>query len=278
MKRGLYDFTADYRNIAYFNAVPRSPIRCAPRIQSSELSIRSAAHRPGRSAPLPRQAHHAVPGLRTQLGLRPRNRDLGAGRQSTNSPCPILLRDSTNNYRGGVRFEFNRFHVTLEQGGTTYKDDDQASFNGVPTTATAPRRFWAALSLLNALTQAYGIRGSSMYTRVLVTASPFSWMNLYGQFLYSESKTDARYFDIATGNFALLSSLLLYSGQYNLGTSAASAPHTPATRAWNSGPSGGCGSSNRSPPTGTARRASARSPNRSCCTPGTQPARRCSRR
>ena len=48
-------------------------------------------------------------------------------------------------------------------------------------------------------------------------------MDLYGQFLYSEPKTDARYFDIASGNFALLSSLLLYSGQYNLGTSAASA-------------------------------------------------------
>ena len=41
-------------------------------------------------------------------------------------PVPTLLRDSTNNYRGGVRFEYNRFHITLEQGGTTYKDDDQA--------------------------------------------------------------------------------------------------------------------------------------------------------
>ena len=51
-------------------------------------------------------------------------------------------------------------------------------------------------------------------------------MNLYGQYLRSDVKIDARYFDIASGNFALLSSLLLYSGQYNLGTSAASAPHT----------------------------------------------------
>ncbi len=67
-----------------------------------------------------------------------------------------------------------------------------------------------------------------MYTKVLGTASPFSWMNLYGQFLYSNPKTDTRYFDLANGNFALLSSLLLYSGQYNMGTSAASAPHTLA--------------------------------------------------
>ena len=43
---------------------------------------------------------------------------------------PTLLRDSTNNYRGGVRIECNCFHVTLEVGGTTFKDDDLASYSG----------------------------------------------------------------------------------------------------------------------------------------------------
>ena len=43
---------------------------------------------------------------------------------------PYTLRDSTNNYRGGVRFEFNRFHVTLEQGGTTFKEDDSTLYTG----------------------------------------------------------------------------------------------------------------------------------------------------
>jgi hypothetical protein len=51
-------------------------------------------------------------------------------------------------------------------------------------------------------------------------------LDLNGQFLYSEPKTDARYFDTATGNFALLSSLLLYSGQYNIGSSSSNAKHT----------------------------------------------------
>ena len=140
-----------------------------------------------------------------------------------------MLRDSTNNYRGGVRFEYNRWHVTLEQGGTTYKDDDQASFNGVNYGDRTTPLLGSTL-LLNTLTQTYGIRGSSVYTKVLATASPFSWMDLYGQFLYSSASTDARYFDIASGNFALLSSLLLYSGQYNIGTSAANAPHTAGQR------------------------------------------------
>src|SRR5260370_20379891 len=50
-------------------------------------------------------------------------------------------------------------------------------------------------------------------------------MNLSGQYLRSSVSTDARYFDVAAGNFALLSSLLLYSGQFKIGTSAANAPH-----------------------------------------------------
>jgi hypothetical protein len=114
---------------------------------------------------------------------------------------PMLLRDSTNNYRGGVRFEYNRWHVTLEEGGTTFKDDDQASANGSSFgDRTAP--ILGGTEVLNTLTQTYGIRGSSVYTKILATASPFSWLDLNGQFLYSEPKTDARYFDIASGNFA----------------------------------------------------------------------------
>ena len=139
----------------------------------------------------------------------------------------MLLRDSTNNYRGGVRLEYNRWHVTLEEGGTTYKDDDQASANGANFgDRTTP--ILGGTLVLNTLTQTYGVRGSSVYSKVLATASPFSWLDLNGQFLYSKPKTDARYFDIATGNFALLSSLLLYSGQYNIGTSASNAKHTLA--------------------------------------------------
>ena len=65
-----------------------------------------------------------------------------------------------------------------------------------------------------------------MLFRSLATASPFSWLDLNGQVLYSDPKTDARYFDIASGNFALLSSVLLYSGQYNIDTSSSNGKHT----------------------------------------------------
>lgn len=223
IKRGLYDLTGDYRNIAYFNALPSFANPLAPLgFNQRAFDIRR------RSGLVDLQffpGKHVLPYL-----VFERNSGYGHGVetwvQDTNNEfaVPLLLRDSTNNYRGGLRFEYNHWHVTLEQGGTTYKDDDQASFNGVHYgDRTTP--ILGGTLVLNTLRQTYGVRGSSVYSKVLATASPFSWMNLYGQYLYSKPTSDARYFDIANGNFALLRSLLLYSGQFSLGTSEASAPH-----------------------------------------------------
>ena len=223
-KRGVYELRGDYRNIAYFNALPSFANPLAPRgfdERAFDMRRRSGYMDlelfPGK---------HILPYL-----VFERNSGYGHGvetwvQDSNNSfAVPMLLRDSTNNYRGGVRLEYNRWHVTLEQGGTTYKDDDQASANGANFGDRTTPTLGGTL-VLNTLTQTYGVRGSSVYTKVLATASPFSWLDLNGQFLYSEPKTDARYFDTATGNFALLSSLLLYSGQYNIGASSSNAKHT----------------------------------------------------
>ncbi len=222
-KRGLYDLTGDYRNIAYFNALPSFANPLAPRgfdERAFDVHRRSGLIDlelfPGK---------HILPYL-----VFERNSGYGHGVetwvQDSNDTfaVPMLLRDSTNNYRGGIRLEYNRWHVTLEEGGTTYKNDDQASANGVNFGDRTTPSLGGTL-VLKTLTQNYGVRGSSMYSKVLATASPFSWLDVNGQFLYSQPKTDTRYFDIATGNFALLSALLLYSGQYDIGTGAASGNH-----------------------------------------------------
>ena len=80
------------------------------------------------------------------------------------------MRDRTDNYRGGVRFEFKLFHITLEQGGTTFKDDDAANYTGSnPGDSTVP--ILGQTLGLNSLQQAYGIRGSSVYSKVLFTST-----------------------------------------------------------------------------------------------------------
>lgn len=226
-KQGVYDFLFDYRDIAFFDAVPSYANPAAPagfNEQSFDTRRRTMTMaldlRPGK---------RIVPYL-----VFDRNSGYGHGVdewvQDSNDEfaVPTLLRDSTDNYRGGVRFEFNRFHVTLEQGGTTYKDDDQADFSGTNLGERTSSIFGETLSLTN-LRQAYGIRGTSLYSKALLTAHPFSWLDIYGQFLYSDPKTTVNFNESAAGNFLAISELLFYSSQQTVGTGAANQPHTTGT-------------------------------------------------
>jgi hypothetical protein len=223
-KAGIYDLTFDYRNMAYFNATPSFANPSAPAgFNEQSFDI----HRRNMSVDL-----ELLPGKRIVPYLVfERNSGYGNGitdwvpDQSDDFAVPTLLRDSTNNYRGGLRFEYNRFHVTLEQGGTTFKDDDQASEKG-STPGDATTTLLGQTIDLSSLQEAYGIRGDSVYTKAMATANPFPWMDVYSQFVFSEPKTTVHYSDVATGNFVLLSSLLFYSGQQNLGTGSANQPHT----------------------------------------------------
>ena len=222
-KQGIYDFRFDYRNILYYNALPSYANPFAPGGYSEQARD---VHRRMASFDL-----DLLPGKRIVPYLAyDRNSGSGTGIttwvQDANNEYPVgtRFRDGTDNYRGGLRFEFNRFHVTLEQGGTTFKDDDSVFqttlINGDRTTPLLGQ----TLQLAN-LRQAYGVRGHAIYSKVLLTASPFSWLDVYGQFLYSEPKTDVNYQDVAAGNFAVLSSLLFYSGQANTVTGSANKPH-----------------------------------------------------
>ena len=226
-KQGIYDLTFDYRNIVYFNATPSFANPLAP-AGFDEQSFDE--HRRNYSLSL-----DLFPGKRI-IPYLVVERNSGYGHdietwvQQQNNEFPVagLLRDSTMNYRGGVRFEFNRWHVTLEQGGTTFKDDDQAYFRGV-NLGDNPAPVLGQPVVLDALAQAYGVRGKGPYTRAMVTAAPASWIKLYGQFLYSEPRSTVSFNDLAYGNFLLQSSLLFYSGQTSTGVGAAVQPHVTGT-------------------------------------------------
>jgi hypothetical protein len=223
-KSGIYDLTFDYRNMAYFNSIPSFANPSAPAgFDEQSLDV----HRRNLSADL-----ELLPGKNIIPYLVfERNSGYGHGitdwvpDETDEFAVPTLLRDSTNNYRGGLRFEYRRFHVTLEQGGTTYKDDDLATESGL-TLGDRTSQLLGETIGLSSLNEAYGIRGDSIYSKAMATASPYSWLDLYGQFVFSEPKTTVHYTDAATGNFVQLTSLLFYSGQQNLGTGAANQPHT----------------------------------------------------
>jgi hypothetical protein len=223
-KQAIYDFRFDYRNMAFFDAVPSYANPAAPsgfNEQSFDTRLTtmtvSLDLRPGK---------RIIPYL-----VFERNTGYGHGIdewvQDSNDefPVPILLRNSTNNYRGGVRFEYKHFSVTLEQGGSTYKDDDMSQFSGNELGDRTSSIFGGTLALSN-VQQAYDITGTTLYSKALLTANPVSWLNIYGQFLFSEPKTTVNFNETAGGNFLTMSQLIFYSNQQTLGTGTVNQPHT----------------------------------------------------
>lgn len=223
-RTGTYRFLFDYRNIAYFNFLPSF---ANPRIGDGILFNQ-------RSFDTQRRL------LNTELELRPGtrlvpflgySRDAGSGTGvtpfvTTGNEFPVTtnLDDKTDNYRGGVRFEMRRWHLTLEQGGTTFKDDQHVFTNefnpGNRTTPLLGRELF-----LKDLSQSYRVRGDSIYSRGLFTAAPAGWLDLYGQFLYSQPQSDVRYRDDSQGLF-YLGATRFFIAQQSLLTGETKLPHT----------------------------------------------------
>jgi hypothetical protein len=225
-KAKLYNLNVDYRDIAYFDALPSyaDPL-LANGVTLNEQSFDE--RRRFASADLT-----LLPGnwISRYLAF---DRDSGGGTgvstfvtNADEFPVAAQFHDRTSNYRGGVHLEFRRFHVTLEQGGTTFEDDQTLyQSGGVNYGNSLAPIFGQALDLTDLL-GAYGARGTSIYTKAMVTASAASWLDLYGQFLYSEPKTTVNYQQYDGGNLYLQSEILFYSGEQYLVSSAARMPHT----------------------------------------------------
>jgi hypothetical protein len=229
-KTKLYDFTADYRNIAYFNYLPSY---ADPLLARGVFLNEQAFDTHRRSTSI-------------QLDLLPGNwfvpylafeRGSGSGRGVTTFvsdnneyAVPSTLRDMTNLYRGGVRFELRRFHVTLEEGGTTFKDDQSVyTTGGSNNFGNVSTPFFGQTLYLSNLLASYGIRGNSTYSKGLLTANATPWLDLYGQFLFSQPDSTVHYQQAETGNFILPSQLLFYNSQQYLVSAAAKLPHTSAS-------------------------------------------------
>ena len=139
-----------------------------------------------------------------------------------------LYSDQTDNFRGGVRMELSHYHITLEQGGTTFKDDQGAS-DVTRKAGSFIGPFLGQNLSLNSLSELYRVRGDSIYTRVLLAANPYSWMSVTGQIVYSQAHTDVNYTEASTGTFYLQRILQFYSAGQDVLTGDANMPHSSGT-------------------------------------------------
>jgi hypothetical protein len=227
-KRGIYKILADVRRLSYFNNLPSYADPTLSRGIALDQQSFDTRRRFGSYDLELFNNHMFSPYLMYE-------RDASSGHGVTvfqsnadEFAVPALLRDRTDLYRGGTHISGSRFHVTLEAGGTTFKNDQ----NTYTSTSLAPNPgnnlnpvFGQTLGL-SSLLQAYGIRGSSVFTRGVVTATPFPWLDLFGHFLYSEPRSDVNYQQYNTGNFILQSQLLFYTSEQYLVSASAKLPHT----------------------------------------------------
>lgn len=224
----LYDFSADYRNIAYYSNLPSfaDPLLTSG-VTLNEQSL-DTRQRMGSYQLTLFPENWLIPYL-----VYDRNSSTGNGIATFVSnddefPVGSIVTNSTNNYRGGVRIEQKRYHVTLEQGGTTFRDDQQlgmAAGSG-PNDGNSFSSILGQKLDLTSLSQAYHVRGDSIYTKALLTANVTSWFDLYGQFLFSQPRSTVNYQQFDTGNQVLLSQLIFYTGEQSIASAVSKLPHT----------------------------------------------------
>jgi len=230
-KQSAYRFSASYRSLAYFNNLPSYADPLLTRgIMLNEQSFDMRRH-------LASMELHILPRGRFSPYLafdHDGNSGHGASTFMANGneyPVPYATTDITNVYRGGLSIVLRRAHLTLEEGGTTYRSDQNNYATGLNSGNSTVPVLGQTLDLTG-LAQAWGIRGSSTWTRAVLTANPFSWLDVYGHFGYVDPQNSVNYTQFNAGSLVLLSQVLFYSGEQFLQTAAARMPHTSGDAGW----------------------------------------------
>ena len=215
-KESVYRLNVDYRNIAYFNFLPSF----ATGWNSFDTRMR---------------------GLEVQLDLLPgrkiepylaysRNAETGRGisvfvGDRNEYPIATFIGDRTNNIRAGVRIDLWRGHLTLEEGGTTFRDD-QGAANAQSTPGDQLNLVSGQRLRLDSFTEGYGITGHSAYSKALLAVNPFSWMSVAGAFMFAQPSTGAAFNSLATGTLYSNALLQTIARQQDVLTAAARMPHS----------------------------------------------------
>ena len=223
-RRNTYRLTVDWRNIAYFNYLPSfaNPLRGAGSLldaNSFDTHIRNTdvrlEIRPG-SRFVPYLAY----GRNSQDG-----RGITSFVSAINEyPVATAFNDHTSIYRGGVDFNFTKFHANLEEGGTTFKDDQGAS-DSARLTGDLTTTFLDQQLFLTGVSELYRVRGDSIYTKASFGANPFSWATIAGQFVYARPRVDVNYNANSTGNFYYAALAQFYNTGRDVLTGSANMPH-----------------------------------------------------
>lgn len=226
-RRNTYRLTVDWRNVAYFNYLPSyANVFRSVGSQLDANSFDTHIHNTGIRLEL-------MPGGRfVPYVAYERNSQDGRGITSFVVPqneyaVATLYSDHTDTYRGGVDFNFARFHANIEEGGTKFRDDQGASDN-LPSTGDLTTTVLGQRLSLNTMNELYRVRGHSVYTKLSFGATPVSWATVSGQFVYAQPRVDVNYTGNSTGNFYYTALARFYNTGQDTLNGSANMPHPSA--------------------------------------------------
>jgi len=225
-KERTYDWRIDYRNIAYYNFLPSF---ADPLLSSGVLFTENAWDTRIRTFDTELRL---FPGTRfVPYFAYDRNWNEGSGittfeTDSNQYPVSNHVSSKDDRYRGGVQIQLSKFHATAEMGGTSFNDGQFVSYSGPPIYGNRTTPIFGQQLNLTSLAQSYGISGNTVFALGQVSYSPTSWLDLSGQFLYSQPKRDVVYDQTNAGNFIDLSTVLFFTSQHDMATAYANQPHS----------------------------------------------------
>jgi len=230
-KSAIYRLNFQYRNIAYFNALPS--------FASPQLAkLGAQAFTTSQSSMDTRQRFWSLdldllPGRRWQpfFGIA-QNTSRGHGVNpfvlDENSYAGASRIDSGYTVvRGGLRYESELMHATLEQGGATF-NDGTSLINTLTNTGNRENTYLGRQLTLADATRLYDVNGQHIYSSADITISPLSWLDLSAEYYFSQPKSDVRFNESAKGTILWLDTLRFVNGQQTLATGYANQPRTAA--------------------------------------------------
>lgn len=228
-KNSVYRALFNYRNLAYFNALPSfaSPqlARLGPDAYTTNQRSMDTRQRflnfdldllPGRKwTPFFGIAHNSGRGHGVSPIVLDENSYPGANRIDFGYTV----------FRGGLRYEGELIHAHLEQGGATF-EDATSLLNTVNNPGNRDLPFLGRNLTLGATDRLYDVTGSHIYSSGDITLTPASWIDISAEFYFSQPKSNVRFNENARGTIFWLDALRFVNGQQSVATGYANQPRS----------------------------------------------------
>ena len=225
-RQDLYEFRFDYRNAAYFNALPSfaNPLLSEGLLLSQRALDINRRHADAELEVKPNSVISPYVAFSHASGFG--NGITTFVVDGNEFPVATGLDDRMNTVRAGVRINLPDWSFTLEQGRTTFEDEQQVFFGAGGNRGNRRTSFLGRTIVLDDLNQSYQAEGEGIFSRAVVQGRPWEVLTFTGQFLYSQPSVDVRYNHAANGDFVLSRALAAYTGQFEESLGDAQRPHS----------------------------------------------------